>query len=209
MKIIDIENWKRQEHYHFFSSMDSPYFGITAEVDCTNTYQKSKEEGHSFFASFFHKSMIAINSVEEFGYRIVEDQVISYPVIDAGTTISREDGTFGFVYVNFNHDFEIFNAELQAEIKAVYNSTGLRLNNEDLKISLIRHSSVPWTSFTSILHPTNFNTKDSVPKIVFGKFSERDGKKYLPVSIEAHHGLMDGLHIAQYLAEFQRQLDIN
>ena len=69
---------------------------------------------------------------EEFGYRIVDNQVISYPIIDAGTTISREDGTFGFVYVNFNLDFTIFNAELQAEIKAVHNSTGLRLNNEEI-----------------------------------------------------------------------------
>ncbi|WP_228453668.1 CatA-like O-acetyltransferase [Chryseobacterium aquaeductus] len=33
-------------------------------------------------------------------------------------------------------------------------------------------------------------------------------RKYLPVSIEAHHGLADGIHIAQYLEEFQKQLDL-
>ncbi|MDC6388058.1 hypothetical protein PP182_05170 [Maribacter sp. PR1] len=30
----------------------------------------------------------------------------------------------------------------------------------------------------------------------------------LPVSIEAHHGLVDGIHIAKYLSEFQNQLNI-
>ena len=89
----------------------------------------------------------------------------------------------------------------------MHHSTGLRLNDDDIKKDLIRHSTIPWTSFTGLLHPTPFDPKESVPKITFGKFNLKDGKKYLPVSIEAHHGLVDGLHLAQYLAEFQKQLD--
>lgn len=88
-------------------------------------------------------------------------------------------------------------------------STGLRLNNDDLKNDLIRHSTIPWHSFSGLLHPTNFNPKESVPKITFGKYTIREGRKLLPVSIEAHHGLVDGLHIAQYLTEFQNQLNVN
>ena len=38
-------------------------------------------------------------------------------------------------------------------------------------------------------------------------YEQGEGKKYLPVSIEAHHGLVDGFHLAKYLSEFQRQLD--
>ncbi|CAM3989581.1 MULTISPECIES: CatA-like O-acetyltransferase [Flavobacterium] len=30
----------------------------------------------------------------------------------------------------------------------------------------------------------------------------------LPISIEAHHGLVDGFHISKYLNEFQNQLNI-
>jgi chloramphenicol O-acetyltransferase type A len=30
----------------------------------------------------------------------------------------------------------------------------------------------------------------------------------MPVSIEAHHGLADGIHLAKYIEEFQRQLDL-
>ena len=30
----------------------------------------------------------------------------------------------------------------------------------------------------------------------------------MPVSIEAHHGLMDGFHLAKYLEEFQNQLNL-
>ena len=206
MNIIDIENWNRKEHYHFFSKMDFPFFGITTEVDCTHTYLQAKEKGRSFFASYFHKSMLAVNTVKELKYRILEDKVVAFDSVNAGTTISREDGTFGFIYVPFSTDFETFNTSLQTEIQEVHRSTGLRLSEEENQKNLIRHSTIPWTSFSGLLHPTNSNPKESVPKITFGKFSIREGRKYLPVSIEAHHGLVDGLHLSQYLAEFQRLL---
>ena len=207
MKLVDTENWNRKEHFEFFSKMASPYFGIVTEVDCTKAYENAKKNAVSFFAYYLHKSMIAINSVEELKYRIVENNVVSFPVINAGATVGREDGTFGFIFVNFSNDFETFNAELQKEIQSVQNSNGLRLNNDDIKKDLIRHSTIPWTSFTGLLHPTNFDRTESVPKITFGKFNIREGKKYLPVSIEAHHGLVDGFHLGKYLNEFQKQMD--
>ena len=207
MEIINIESWNRKEHFEFFSRMASPYFGITTEVDCTIAYDNAKENGNSFFAHYLHKSMIAVNSAEELRLRIVDNKVALFEKINAGATVGRADGTFGFIFVNFSDDFETFNKELQNEIQTVLNSTGLRLNDDDIKKDLIRHSTIPWTSFTGLLHPTNFDRTESVPKITFGKFSLREGKKYLPVSIEAHHGLVDGFHLAKYLSEFQRQLD--
>ncbi|MFP3595415.1 CatA-like O-acetyltransferase [Chryseobacterium sp. SIMBA_029] len=208
MKIIDLENWNRKEHFDFFSKMQSPYFGFTTEVDCTKAYHNAKEKGVSFFAAYLHKSMVAVNTVDAFKLRIIDGEVALFDTIHAGTTIGREDGTFGFAYIPFSNDFSVFNDRLQREIQAVQNSTGLRLKNGDIGKDLIRHSTVPWNSFSALLHPTNFDPTESVPKITFGKFNVRKGKKYLPVSVEAHHGLADGLHIAQYLEEFQRQLDM-
>jgi chloramphenicol O-acetyltransferase type A len=117
--------------------MTSPFFGIVTEVDCTNAYTKAKENNQSFFASYLHKSMIAINSVEEMKYRIVGDKVVVFEQVNAGATIGRDDGTFGFIFVNFFNDFEQFNLELQNEIEAVKNSTGLRLNNDNVKKDLL------------------------------------------------------------------------
>jgi len=110
--------------------------------------------------------------------------------------------------MDFSNDFKTFNEGLQSEIKAVQESEGLRLNNDDLDLNLIRHSTFPWHQFTSILHPANVNNKESIPRIVFGKFSEKNGRKMMPISVEAHHGLMDGRHIVMYLEEFQKQLNL-
>jgi len=208
MKKIDINNWNRKEHFNFFSKMVSPFFGIVTELDCTLCYENAKESEKSFFASYLHKSMIAVNAVDELKYRIIENDIIAFDIINAGTTIGRADGTFGFAYIKFSYDFESFNADLQKEIEAVKNSSGLRLNNDNIMKDLIRHTTIPWNSFSGLLHATNLDQKESVPKITFGKFNIREGRKMLPISIEAHHGLVDGLHLAKYLHEFQNQLNM-
>lgn len=208
MKKIDIKNWKRREHFSFFSNMTNPFFGIVTEVECTNAYDLVKKNDWSFFAYYLHKSMVAINSIEELKLRIYKNEVVLFNQINAGATIGRDDGTFGFIYVEYNENFKIFNSDLQKEILEVKNSQGLRLNNDDIKSDLIRHSTIPWTSFTGLLHPTNLKKHESVPKITFGKFYIKENKKFLPISIEAHHGLVDGYHLALYLKEFQNQLNI-
>jgi len=97
--------------------MASPYFGITTEVDCTEAYKTAKDKGISFFAHYLHKSMVAVNSIELLKFRIVDNQVVTFSKINAGATMGREEGTFGFIFVNYSSDFEAFNVELQKEIR--------------------------------------------------------------------------------------------
>ncbi len=207
MRKIDINTWNRKEHYEFFSKMKSPFVGLTAEVDCTIAYQRAKEMNVSFYAYYLYKSVQASNLIEEMKYRIINDEVHVVDTLSAGSTAARTDGTFSFIYVEYAETFAEFYQSFQKEIEAVNNSTGLRLNDDDVKISHVRYSVLPWISFTAIMHPTNFNSKDAVPRIVFGKYHVVDNKKMMPVSVEVHHGMMDGYHIARYLEEFQKLLN--
>lgn len=65
MRIIAIETWNRKEHFEFFTKMDSPYFGIVTEVDCTHAYNTAKELKQYFFAMYLHKSMMAVNQLNK------------------------------------------------------------------------------------------------------------------------------------------------
>ncbi|RYD86239.1 MAG: chloramphenicol acetyltransferase, partial [Sphingobacteriales bacterium] len=58
-----------------------------------------------------------------------------------------------------------------------------------------------------LLHPTNLDPSESVPKITFGKYREDAGRKLMPVSVEAHHGLVDGLHVARYFEIFAKLMN--
>jgi len=208
MKIIDINSWNRKEHFEFFSKMKSPYFGFNTEVDCTQAYDYAKEKGCSFFAYYFYKSMVAINKVDELKMRIVDDQIILFDEVHAGSTIGRADGTFAFSFLYYDQDFTVFNERLQDQISKIQKTIGLGISNDVLPVNHIRHTTIPWNFFSQIVHPTNFDPKECIPKIAFGKFSERNNKKMMPVSIEAHHGLADGIHLAKYFEEFQKELNL-
>ncbi|WP_136666750.1 chloramphenicol acetyltransferase [Flavobacterium sp. H122] len=207
MKAINIDEWNRKEHYEFFSQLKSPFFGLTATINCTKAFNYAKANDVSFFAYYFHKSMTVVNSIKEFKYRIIDNAVYELDIINAGTTLAREDNTFAFSYIEYDEDFEIFNKNLLSEINEVKNSTGIRFNDDARKIDLIRHTTIPWLSFNAILHPNNHDNTDAIPKISFGKVYENNGEKLMPVSVEAHHGLMDGYHVCEYFRLFEELLN--
>lgn len=202
---IDIETWARKDHFKFFNTFDEPFFGVTVNVDCTVAYTKAKEQAVSFFLYYLHKALAAANAVEAFRYRIDGDNVYLYDTVHASPTINRPDGTFGFSYVDYHPDFTAFIAEAQKEIDRVQNSTGLvpAISGENV----IHFSAIPWVDFTSLSHARSFSFRDSMPKISFGKITEKDGVKTMPVSIHVHHGLMDGYHVGQFVDKFQELLN--
>ena len=207
-KEIDIENWNRKEHFEFFTKMSSPYFGFTTEVDCTDAYNKAKSLNISFFVYYLHCSMRAVHMVDELKLRLSGSKVLLYETLHVGATIARADNTFGFGYLHYNPDLMAFNQAWLLEKERIQKGSGLSLNGEDKLLDLIRHTSLPWLGFTDVLHPCNMNSTDSVPRITFGRFQIKNDRKMLPVSIEAHHGLADGYHLAKYIAEFQRILQL-
>jgi len=207
MKIIDLNTWKRKEHFEFFSKFDEPFFGIVSEIDCTIASQQAKEKGVSFFASYLHKSLKAVNAIEEFRCRILDDKIVIYDSVHASATLAREDETFAFSFVEFSEDFKPFDKALKKEIEEVQNSSGLRLNEGAIRHDVVHYSSVPWFQFTGLSHARSFTLPDSSPKITFGKMNTREGRKMMPVSINAHHGFADGLHVAKFLELFQKLMN--
>ena len=99
---IDLEHWNRKEHFLFFGSMDDPFFGLTTQIDVTSIYKEAKADHASFFLYSLHKIMTAVNEVEEFRYRIIDNTPVCFDRIHVGTTIGREDGTFGFGFSNIH-----------------------------------------------------------------------------------------------------------
>jgi chloramphenicol O-acetyltransferase type A len=207
MDKVDIENWNRKEHFEFFSAFEDPSFGISSEVLCTKAYHLCKETGDSFFAYYLHRSLQAVNETNEFKYRISDDEVVICDTIHAGPTIARKDGSFGFSFIPYTADFNIFKAELQKEIDNVESCSGLRKSIDAERINVIYYSTLPWIRFTGLKHPFSSKETAGIPKITFGKVFQQGSNMIMPIAIQAHHGLVDGLHISRYLEKFETLLN--
>lgn len=203
--LININSWKRKEHFQFFSQFEEPFYGITINIDCTEAYNQTKAEGNSFFLYYLYRALKAANETENFRYRIIEEEVYLFDAINASATISRPDETFGFSYIDYQGNENVFIEEAQKEISRVQQSTGLVPAGSGENV--IHFSAVPWLDFTSLSHARSFTFPDSCPKISFGKVTENNGKKTMPVSIHAHHGLVDGYHIGLFADRFQELMN--
>jgi chloramphenicol O-acetyltransferase type A len=205
--LLDLENWNRKEHFLFFKHLDEPFFGLTVEIDCTKAYAISKQLETSFFVYYLHKTIVAVNTIECFRYRIIDNAVYIYDTIDVSATIMREDKTFGFSLIEYSHDFEVFAANTFKEIERIQNTSGL-FTREFKETNIIHFSAIPWINFSSLSHARSSTFPDSCPKISFGKMMiDGNGKRTMSMSIHVHHGLMDGYHLGQFVDCFQELMN--
>ena len=58
--LLDIDNWKRKDHFHFFRQFEEPFFGVTVNVDCTNAYNTAKSNGISFFLYYLYHCCVQL-----------------------------------------------------------------------------------------------------------------------------------------------------
>lgn len=202
---LDITTWNRKQHFEFFCQFEEPFFGTTIQFDCTKAYAKAKELGVSFFVYYLHKTLAAVNNIENFRYRIQDGKVFIYDKINISSTILRDDKTFGFSEIEYDENLNIFIENYNTEATRVKNTSGLF--TRDYNENIVHFSALPWVNFTSISHSRSFTFPDSCPKFSFGKMTEENGKKFMSMSVHVHHGLVDGYHLGLYFEEFERLMN--
>jgi chloramphenicol O-acetyltransferase type A len=206
MKMIDLSSWDRAEHYNFFSRMDYPQYNICMNVDITNFLAAVKQKGLPFYYTLIYLVMSAANEVEEFRYRIHDHQVVLHDSIHPSfTELTADDKYFKIVTVDLEDSLEEFikAAKLKAETQRDY----FPIKDLGGRDDLIYITCIPWISFTHISHTMSFKQEDAVPRISWGKYFEECGKIKLPLSVQVHHALADGVHMVQYFNNLQEILD--
>ncbi|TCJ14393.1 chloramphenicol acetyltransferase [Flaviaesturariibacter flavus] len=198
---LDLSTWNRRDHFHFFRRFEEPFFGVTVELDCTEAYACAKANGHSFFLYTLWHTLRAANATEPFRYRISGDEVRVYDEVHASPTINRPDGTFGFAYMDWHPELTVFIQEAQAEATRVRAATGLvpAISGENV----LHCSSLPWLRFSGLSHARAFSFPDSCPKISYGKMTESNGRRTMPLSVHVHHALMDGSDVGRFVERLE------
>lgn len=202
---LDIETWSRRDHYRRIRDFEKPFFNVATQVDVTPVFERCRgPEGPSFFLATLYLSLKAANATEQLRYRIRGDRVRVHDVIHAGSTILRDNETFCVGYFDYSPDFRLFQQQ-GLKVLGVARTGGI-LEPRREKDDVIHYSIIPWISFTSVSHPRPGGGEDSIPKIVFGKHFAEGSTRRMPVSVEVHHSLVDGLHVGRFLDRFQNEL---
>jgi chloramphenicol O-acetyltransferase type A len=201
-RYLDVERWPRRAAFEFFRGYAHPYFNICAPLDATALLARTRAGGDSFSIACLYLATRTANEYEPFRYRLEGDRVRVHDRIHAGTTVLVEDEALAFIYADYTADFPTFQAAVRAAARAVQGHTH-RMEAQDERTDLIHFSTLPWVSFTSVSNARRGGGADSVPKIIFGRYEATADRVRLPISVEVHHALMDGVHVARYLERLQ------
>jgi len=202
---LDLESWPRLAVFQFFRHFDKPYFNVCVQLDVTRLVQICRQTSISSFVAYHYLALKAANEIPEFHYRLSGEQVIIHPAVHGGSTLLLANETFSFVYFNYHDDFGQFAAEMKRASERVKAGPEKFLPRDDHD-ALIHFTTLPWISFTSFSHARNWGRDDSVPKIAFGRFTKTGDRLLLPMSVEVHHALMDGLHVGRLVNKIESAL---
>jgi len=202
---ININNWPRREHFRYFGAMDYPHFNICADADLSVFLPFIKKTTLALYRTILYIVCRAANGIEAFRYRIDTGKVFLYDRVHPGITVMGPDDLFGYLNIDYEPDFKRFYHRAGEMIEIAAGKP--RLIGGDRRNDLLYITTVPWISFTSLVHPIHIHPADSIPRIAWGKYREENGRIKLPVSVQGHHGLMDGIHIGCFFDELQRFFD--
>jgi len=198
---LDVENWPRKTTYEFFRGYDDPFFNFAANVDVTRLYRFTKENNLSISLAALFNVMTAANEIREFRIRMFGSRLVEFDRIHATQTILNDDETFSFAYFEMQRD--VFDFDKAGKVAVEKYKRLKTFDVESDRVDLIYFSVIPWVSFTSFKHATRLDRTQTVPRIVFGKIFEEGPVKKIPLSVEANHTIMDGLHVGKLFNRFQ------
>ncbi len=202
-QIIDEVTWPRATHCAVFRNSVEPAFCVTFETDVTKFRAAVKEHGLSFTLSMVYAVCTCANKIEAFRYRFLDGKVVLFDTIDtAFTYLNKQTGLFKVVSVPMQstlHEYVALAAQTTREQKAYF--TG------PLRNDVFQCSPMPCIAYTHISHTNSGKADNATPLFDWGKYHEVNGRTVMPVSVQAHHSFVDGLHIGQFADALQEFLD--
>lgn len=203
MQFIDVSTWERAMHCEIFKNSVQPQYCVTFDVDVTNFLSKIRKRGYSFTFSFVYAVTKCANEIEAFRCRFVDGRPAVFETINTSFTYLKKDTElFKVVNVPMQDNIEdyVALAKKTEENQTAY-FTGPMEND------IYQFSPFPWVSYTHISHTESGKKYNATPLFDWGKFYEKDGKTYMPFSVQVHHSFVDGIHIGRLADKLQRYLD--
>lgn len=198
---IDLASWPRRDHFRLFKGMDFPYFSVTVDLDVTALHAEARAAGRPFFPAMVHRMTAAANAVEAFRLRIRGEAVVRHDRIQPSFTVPWRDGLFNFCTLDFEPDAAAFTARCVEAIAETQRAPRLLLD-EPQRDDMVFLSCLPWFHFTSMTHAVDARSGDSIPRLSWGRLTERDGRQWVAFNAQLHHALCDGAHLAEFLDAF-------
>ncbi|CAN1534004.1 COG4845 Chloramphenicol O-acetyltransferase [Rhabdaerophilaceae bacterium] len=197
---------ERQSHIAFFGDYDLPVINITAPCETADFVSAAKARAVPPFAVLLHALAQASLDIPQFRDRLRDGARETIADLTVSYTVLGETENLNFSRLAFDADQARFLSGYREDRDIARTARDLRLVDMSHR-AYIFATAIPWMAFTSIQHPIGRFVDCSIPLFAVGKFELKGDRMEFPLAVQAHHGLVDGLHIARYFARVSELLE--
>lgn len=202
--MIDMQNWKRKEYFeHYFSDIPCTY-SMTVNLDITTLLVAIKNHALGLYPVMIYGISSIVNRHEEFQMAVDEQGNVGFfdEVYPSYTVFHKDDETFSDIWTAYSSNFQTFYAHYLQDVQQFGNVKGISVKPAQGS-NVFTISCIPWATFTGF----NLNLEKGYgylpPIFTIGKYFSENGKTLLPLSIQVHHAVCDGFHVARFVNELQ------
>ena len=192
--------------FDFFRAMNHPHFGLVATVDVAPLWAFAKTHNAPFNRLVTHAVSTAANAVPALRRRIrgegADALVVEHARVHPSYAVDTDASAgFSFCEVGFRESWPAYSEAAAAVENAMRAAPSMA--DAPGRDDYLFLSAIPWVHFTGIQHAMHYHPHDSVPRISWGKVLPRGEQLVMPVSIQAHHALMDGRGLGDFYAALE------
>jgi chloramphenicol O-acetyltransferase type A len=196
-RTIEFENPHQRKHFEYFLGMNHPHFAVSANVEIGPWLDMARREGLRVAPTLVYLVTRAANEVPELRRRIRGDTIVEHDAVHPSFSVPTDVAdAFSFCHVDYDPDLHAFVAAAVA--RADNMRTAPVFEDDPDRDDYLFMSALPWISFTSVQHAMQFHPHDSIPRFSWGKFFEAEGRTMMPLALQAHHAVVDGIHAARF-----------
>jgi chloramphenicol O-acetyltransferase type A len=201
---VSLARWPRAAQFRFFRGFDRPHYAVTVRMDVTYLMATRKERDLSPFRHAIWAIGAGLHAVPELCMRFRSDSVTLYKRLLLSPTIPLENGDFRYTYMAWNPARDRFDTHAREKIEEV--RTGTPLNANDGSIEDVAYlSCLPWLDYTALDNAMP-GPDDCIPRVSWGKIVPKGDGHDMAMTIQAHHALVDGLHVGRFFEATQDAL---
>ncbi|MFD1630700.1 type A chloramphenicol O-acetyltransferase [Pseudopedobacter beijingensis] len=199
---INTEEWKRKEHFAAYRGPVKCGFSLTVKLDISPLIPFVKKQSYKFYPVMIYLLTKAVNQHPEFKMAMKAGELIVWDRVEpVYTVLHPETETFSALTSRCTGELDEF-IKVYDETTERYRNDG-RFFPEQAPENHFNISAIPWIHFDSF----NLNIADFTdyfaPSFTIGKYQTDNNKIMLPLAIQVHHAVCDGIHVAKLINTLQ------
>lgn len=204
---INFDTWARRDVFRHFIQDIRCVVGVTAQVDVTKVLALCREKNRRFYPVFLYLVAKTLNGRDEFKIRYngSGDLVMWHTVSPSHIVFHPEDELFTRLVTEYSPDLSVF-------YESVVSDMALHRDKRSFEVDctpegIFDASCLPWLHYTACdLHVFDGGTY-LAPIVTWGKYEACRGKLLMPLTMQIHHAVADGFHIARFFADLRSEAE--